>query len=520
MAAGSMTLACLLLAANAGAPPDFTPLNANRFSIPLKIEPARRPEIRELRLFVSADQGRTWERVGQATPDKEGFAYTARADGMYWFSVAIVDQKGQQEPADVSRAPVGQKILVDTTKPDVHITAASRQGDELTVRCDLREEYPDPATLKLEYRPSDGPKDVWTPLPLMFGQNTVSFKPGTTGSLVLRLTLRDLAGNEGVDLVEVQGTAPPVSPQQVVPVGAGPAPVGPPPPAPGGQVGSWAPAEQSGGVRTPPDGTAGPLPGGNAGGQVLAMSAVNEGGKAPAPAPTPGPAGRGNLPALQIVNKRQVKLEFEVAKFGPSGLGGVDVYVTTDEGATWKKSPSDPATTLPLSPEAHPPTPVRGSVTVQLADDGVIYGFYLVVKSRAGLGKPPPRPGDQPQVRVEVDTTPPVAELYTPQPDPGRRDTLILSWVATDKNLATNPVSLEWAERREGPWNFIGPAELPNTGRYSWQVPANVPPSVFLRLTVGDVAGNKAVAQTAEPVLVDLAVPELTSIGVGGAPSR
>jgi hypothetical protein len=104
--------------------------------------------------------------------------------------------------------------------------------------------------------------------------------------------------------------------------------------------------------------------------------------------------------------------------------------------------------------------------------------------------------------------------LYSPQPDPNRRDTLILAWEALDRNLGANPITLEWSEKKEGPWNLIGPAELPNTGRYVWQVPMNVPAQAFLRLTVRDTAGNCAVAETREPVAVDLTVPDINSVSV------
>ena len=63
---------------------------------------------------------------------------------------------------------------------------------------------------------------------------------------------------------------------------------------------------------------------------------------------------------------------------------------------------------------------------------------------------------------------------------------------------------------------LIGPGELHNTGRYAWQPAPDVPPNVYLRLTVRDTAGNKAVAQTADAELIDLSVPEVTNIGLSG----
>jgi hypothetical protein len=224
---------------------------------------------------------------------------------------------------------------------------------------------------------------------------------------------------------------------------------------------------------------------------------------------------RGALAAVELVNKPQAKIDFQIGKYGASGLGGVDVYVTTDDGANWTLSPSDRNVALPSPGEMRSGgTPVAGSVMVELKQEGVVHGYYIVVKSKAGRGIKPPEPGTPPQVRIEMDITPPSVELYVPQPDASRRDNLLLTWKATDKNLTNNCVTLEWAERRDGQWNVIGTPDMANSGQYSWQVPTNAPSSVFLRLAVRDTAGNVAVAQTQEPVLVDLSVPEALSFKV------
>jgi hypothetical protein len=118
--------------------------------------------------------------------------------------------------------------------------------------------------------------------------------------------------------------------------------------------------------------------------------------------------------------------------------------------------------------------------------------------------------------------------MYEPRPDPSQPDTLILSWNAVDRNMPAqgHPITLEWAERREGPWNSIAGDHLPNsmpagmpatdkvTGACSWHLLERMPSRVYLRLTVEDKAGNRAVAETATPVLIDLSVPETNVIGV------
>jgi hypothetical protein len=240
---------------------------------------------------------------------------------------------------------------------------------------------------------------------------------------------------------------------------------------------------------------------------------------APAPPTFPGAGAslHGALPALRLVNKSQVRVDYEIAKLGPSGLGSVDAYVTIDEGQTWQPCQVEAVPGMPLN---DPQTgKLRGGVFVPLPRDEVIYGYCLIVKSGAGLSKPPPRPGDVPQIRLERDTTPPAARWLKPMPDPSRRDTLMLSWQASDKNLAANPITLEWGASKDGPWQMIGQPELPNTGSYTWSVPAMQTPGVYLKLTVRDTAGNVTVVTTEQPELVDLSVPEVTITGVGN-PNR
>lgn len=510
MSTGWIGLAATMLGLLSGAPADdVVCINQQRFTIPIKVMPDRQHEVRELLLFMSRDQGKTWEIYARATPDKKGFDFYAAADGLFYFSIAVIDRTGRQDPIDVYRAPVGQKILIDTRKPDLQLSA-ERAGDKVSLTYAIQEDRPERESLKLEYKLGDPPSGQWTPLPVeLTTRGSKTFEPGTAAAVTVRLSLRDQAGNEATKEATVGGS--PLRVDQKVALannvegntangGGSPPPPSPPPPPPPAPIESPLPA------RTPPS-------------TPLASTQAQPSLENPPPHAGPGAGAgpvagggsmptRGALPSLQIVNKRQVKLGFDVTRFGPSGLGGVDVYVTTDEGATWEKSAGDPNVSLPVTPETRGAQPVRGSVTVNLPRDGVIYGFYLVVKNRAGLGKEPPRSGDLPHARIELDTTGPEAKLYLPQPDPARRDCLTLAWEATDRNLAQNPVSIEWSAGRDGPWTFIGEAQLANTGRYLWQVPPNAPAKVYLKLSVRDTAGNTAVALTPEAVIIDVTPPE------------
>ena len=203
-------------------------------------------------------------------------------------------------------------------------------------------------------------------------------------------------------------------------------------------------------------------------------------------------------PQLQYTNQSNVQLDYRISTIGPSGVGLVELWATEDNGLTWHRFAEDV--------DRKPPFDVR------LPAEGT-YGFTLVIRSRAGLGGKPPQSGQLPDLRIEYDATAPEAVLYSVEADPDRKDALFLHWSASDRNLAETPISLFWAERPEGPWQPIA-VDLPNTGRHEWRMPPELPYRVYLRLEVRDRAGNVSVAETPEPVLVDLTEPEAELIGI------
>lgn len=500
MATGWLAWTMLLLAGATGSD-DVVHMNQRGFQIPIKIQPERINDVRELYLYVSPDRGKTWEIYSKALPTAKAFDFFSAADGLLYFSIAVIDQRGKQDPLDVYKAPIGLKVHVDTVKPVLRLSRATRVGDEVEVAWEISEERPEWTSLKLEWKPTEATSSPWTPLPAQPGERgTWRFRPNVAGDLTLRLSLRDQGGNEAIEEMAVAGgtmlqdrnvaraseTAP------MPPIGGNT----PPPPV--------APTPNP---TTTTSAASPPLP------RVANEPPPSPIGSSTGVTPTAAMPTRSALPQLQIVNKKQMKLAFDVTRVGPSGLGAVDVYVTEDEGGTWEKAVSGPGENLPVSPETNSAGPLRGTVTVQIPKEGKPIGYYLVVKSRAGLGKPAPVPGESPHVRLECDTVLPNAELYAPQPDAGRGPSVVLTWKAEDRNLAQNPISLEWSGDGKT-WEFIGDAQLPNTGRYAWPIPAKIPPKVHLRLTVRDTAGNVAIAQTGEPVLIDVMMPELGGVTV------
>ncbi len=579
MSAGSLTMVCLMMVSGqtpapaaplppapvpaapapvptapapvpAPAPAETVYINQRTIKIPVDIDSARQREVRELVLYASPDEGKTWERYAKIAPDKDSFNYYARGDGTYWFRVAAVNLQGKQDPENLHKGPPDLKVIIDSVKPQMRITSAQRQGDDLVVSWSIREDHPDADSLKLEYRTLDSASSVWLPIELKAGPTgQAKVRLTSQAPVAVRMTMKDLARNVSYAEAEVQGSVATASYAGGNHPAAGgqppaPAPAGqvvlppPPPPAPTPTQEAKAAPVQS--LPTPPtspasvpssdpiptgQGTQGSFTGtvGSASPPQLASakaslpatvddprdvigSTVRAAASSPpvhsamsspgAPLAAASPS-RG-LAKVRLVNEKEITLTYQLSKVGPSGIGTVELYLTQDGGQSWVRFAEDPDAQKASAGGSY-------KRTLELPGEGV-FGLYLVVRNRAGLGKAPPKPGDAPEMMIEVDLTPPVAELRKPKAIPEKRDSLLLRWDAKDRNLADRPIALEYAKEPNGPWEKIA-TDLVNNGSHLWQVPQGLV-YVYLRLRVHDNAGNEAVAVSAEPQLVDLTEPE------------
>src|SRR6266403_490690 len=114
MSVGTISMACLMLVAGQ-VTDDWDFLNQRNLKIPVQIEAARRADLRELLLFRSADQGKSWQQIGKIAPDKDGFNYygDGDGDGEFWFQIATVSQQGKQDPEglDLVKRKPSRKIV-------------------------------------------------------------------------------------------------------------------------------------------------------------------------------------------------------------------------------------------------------------------------------------------------------------------------------------------------------------------------------------------------------------------------
>lgn len=118
-----------------------------QFKIPFNVD-ARGGEGLQVQLWVSADEGTTWQAYGSVPVDRKSFEFRAAAEGVYLFKVATLDASGTSFPNP--GPPL--KVLVDTTKPQSEIRADINEQGQLVVDVRVRDENLDTNTAVLRIR--------------------------------------------------------------------------------------------------------------------------------------------------------------------------------------------------------------------------------------------------------------------------------------------------------------------------------------------------------------------------------
>lgn len=464
------------------------------FRLPIRIEEKSRATIKEVQLYVKAGQG-GWQLVEKAPPSQETFKFQAPQDGEYWFTLVTVDTKGTATPSDVNRVPLDEivMVVVDTQAPAFNLEPTKLSSGDVLLRCTVTDANPDYKALKITYRGPDQMLKVIEQLPGQPGM----FRAGSeVYGNALRVSVTDLAGNTTTKEVTLPAPAETV--------------VKAPPEVPGKST-MQGPIVQAGGNVPHEHGVV------QAGGaSVVANSGLVQAGgnnavapppailpeTAHAPASTPpqtAPVTVAGETPRQLINTNRAALEYRIDQVGPSGVGKVEVWLTSDNGSSWHLLTHDM--------DRHSPA------EFDLPGDGV-YGVRLVITNGNGFGARAPQAGDAPQCWIEVDTTPPVVQLREIEPvtNGGSID---IRWLASDKNLGSGPISLFFATRKDGPWQPIARG-LKNDGLHHWVFPRDQGSQFFVRLEVADMAGNVIRAESPSALMLDMTEPRASVLGING----
>ncbi len=175
------------------------------FRIPFSTDPNDR-RIREVQLYASEDQGKSWRQIASARPGEKSFSVIATHEGWYWFAVRTVDVEDHAFPPTVDQSQAKLKVCVDTQPPSVSLRpAANPPPAGVAVEWEVRDENIDLDRLQLDYRIAGG---EWTSLPiqkLITGSRI--WNPSTNAPLEVRLQARDMAGNTAEQTTTVAPSA-------------------------------------------------------------------------------------------------------------------------------------------------------------------------------------------------------------------------------------------------------------------------------------------------------------------------
>jgi hypothetical protein len=188
---------------------------------------------------------------------------------------------------------------------------------------------------------------------------------------------------------------------------------------------------------------------------------------------------KGGINGMRTVNTRRIQLDYNARELTPAQQADLQLWVTRD-GRDWKRDAT-------AQHQGH-------ALVTEVKQEGT-YGFSVLSKS----GKAP-LPGEPPQLWVEADWSAPTVQLVDAKlgrSAAGRE--LHLAWTASDRNLASQPVTLSYARQPQGPWTTFAPG-IGNTGRHVWHLPGNITGPVHIRVEAFDLVGNVGTDQTRGPV--------------------
>jgi hypothetical protein len=228
----------------------------------------------------------------------------------------------------------------------------------------------------------------------------------------------------------------------------------------------------------------------------------------------PGGPAPPTAPPLRHVKTREFQLGCTITNQGESGVQGIDVYVLRDN--VWQKFTPDPKQCKILGDKA--------ICAVKVQSNGR-WGFTLIPRSGVGLANPPPRPGDPPQIWIEVDETKPVVSIDNVVVGQGQDlGRLSVYWTASDVHLGPKPITLYYGSGKDGPWTPLAKG-LENTRVYTVDTRSlspRLPFEFYLKVEAVDEAGNVGSAVTPNTVKIDTKIPTPSGVDVikpGEAPA-
>lgn len=215
--------------------------------------------------------------------------------------------------------------------------------------------------------------------------------------------------------------------------------------------------------------------------------------------PSSVPPSPGREAAFFQVNRLQFRLRYQVDGLQPDQIGAVTIFGSKDMGQNWELWSEDRDKSSPVE------------IVVPAAGR---YAFRVVVTSKSGSTSQLPRPGDKPEIVVDVDLIPPSPQIVAaPYGQNSQSASLLIQWTCPAEDLGAKPVALSYSHAPTGPWTTITPASE-NSGQFEWLMQPNLPAKVYLQIVVTDSAGNRGIHRLENPIDIGPLLPRGRILGI------
>ncbi len=378
------------------------------FAIPFRVDttPAStRQEPIHVLLYVSTNQGVSWDLNSQVEPEKGHFLFRAGSDGEYWFILRTAIQGTQLQPP--ANEKPGLRVIVDTVPPKLELAAARGNSGQVVVRWRVTESHAKPESLTIQYRLEfdkpwqsvaiDRPPDGFGG-PEYVGEATWWLPTGVE-RVEIRGEVADMAGNTAVSHAQLGSELSSIPrPRPMPEADAGPASA----PKDGGTSGlpQLNSPERSGPSRLPssawrpvrsPQGTTATMIRSQGSSVVVSPQAAQA-----QPVATDRAASR-----VYVVNSTTFALEYECGPSLQHEAALIEFWGTEDGGRTWLNYGSDPDRRSPM--------------LITVPHEG-LYGFRIQARGPGESSRPPQNGLEPRDVWVVVRSEVPAAHPAPPPP--------------------------------------------------------------------------------------------------------
>ncbi len=471
-----MTLLVLLFGYNVIASENvYTGRHALKIPFDFQDEQIRQLKATEVHLLVSTDRGKSWKTAAKAQPQERMFRYNAADNGDYWFAVRMMNSNNQ--PVQPGAPQVGLKVTVDDIPPllDLKVRELSPGRVELTWQAE--DDALNLESLEIQFR--EGEDGEWKPVPTENQSvGRVDLPIRAAGTVFVAARVFDQAKNEMKSESQTAvSSESKTQPRETEPDFSKPVAINPGPVLATNDSTNYQPR-----IITESSLTARPVP------QSISQSM----GASVRVNPALPPRQQIHPTGAKVINATAFNIGYSLEQVGPSGVGGVDLFITEDSGRHWFTYGSDPDRKSPFS--------VR-------VEHGGQFGFAIRARSGIGLSDDPPKPGHAPEIVVIVDQDAPRPKLGNLIQGQGLTHNQVqFGWVLMDADLPEQSVMLSRAYSPTGPWEAIS-GWIENSGRYIWTVDQTIDRPIYIRLEARDLAGNIGKVDSEQPLHIDLTRP-------------